>query len=427
MKHRILYILALFPITSLFSQSDLMKEAPVREIDFQTYLNEVLDNNYELASRKYNVDITKSEIDVARKFPNPNIVLGNQSADISSKHLPQQWYAGFQGTVELGGKRGARIDYQTAVADQSRAQFADFLLQLRADATITYVNTLAIMLVTKRKEESYKSLFQLAESNAIKLKFGDITELDVTQSQVEANLMKNDLISSESDLRAAALNMILFMCKKDRSRLFYPQGDLNIQPKEYDLEKLIGFALENRPDVIAARYDKVSSRYNLKLTEANRVPNFNFEVANNFYTRSTNATGPSPSYYALTYFFGVTMPLSNMYTGDLEMAKYRISKSEVDLEAAKLKVEVQVKTAYLQYQLAKEQLKIYKSSILADAEKVFQGRMYNYKRGNTTLTDVLAAQRTLNSVYFAYYQDLRNYVTKVVELQRASGIWEISI
>ena len=217
------------------------------------------------------------------------------------------------------------------------------------------------------------------------------------------------------------------MSRKDTSVLYYPSGDLNIAPKKYDVEKLIKYALQRRPDVIAASYDKVVSKQNEKLTEANRTPNFNFEVANNFYTRATNATGPSPSYYAVTYFFGVTLPLSNYWKGDLEQAKYRISKSEVDYEMTKLKAEVEVKKAYMQYQLASEQLKIYQTSILADAERVFQGKLYSYKRGSSTLLDVLAAQKTLNNVYYTYYQDLREYVIKMVELQRSSGIWEIQI
>ncbi|HNF17587.1 MAG TPA: TolC family protein, partial [Leptospiraceae bacterium] len=390
---------------SIFSEQDRRDIAsyPIKELDFRTYLEEVLNNNYELASKKYNVNIAETEIEIAKKIPNPNLVMGNQSSDISGKHMPQQWYLGFQGTVELFGKRAARIDYQTSLADHSRAMFADYLLQLRADATITFVNTLAIRLITKRKEASYATLQQLSESTAKRLLSGDVSELDVTQARVEANLMKNELLSSESDLKGAALNIILFMSRKDTSVLYYPSGDLNIAPKKYDVEKLIKYALQRRPDVIAASYDKVVSKQNEKLTEANRTPNFNFEVANNFYTRATNATGPSPSYYAVTYFFGVTLPLSNYWKGDLEQAKYRISKSEVDYEMTKLKAEVEVKKAYMQYQLASEQLKIYQTSILADAERVFQGKLYSYKRGSSTLLDVLAAQKTLNNVYYTYY------------------------
>lgn len=421
-----LFFLGTFPSPS-FGQDPLAIGSSYPEIPFGDYLSDVLNNNYELASRKYGVNISEAQIDIARKFPNPNFVVGNQSADISNKHLPQQWYAGFQGTVELGGKRSARINLATSLADQSRALFADFLLQLRADATITFANSLSILLTIQRKEESLRSLQQLVDSTAIKLKFGDASETDVTQAAIEANLMKNDLLTSQSDLKAALLAMNQLMCRKDRGSLFYPKGNLNIQVKKYDMEELIRHALEKRPDVIAARYNKVAAGNNQKLTVADRVPNFNFEVANNFYTRSTNATGPSPSYYALTYFFGVTMPISNMYTGDLEAARHRISQSEVDLEAAKLKAEVDVKRAYLQYQLASEQLKIYNSSILTDAEKVYKGRLYSFQRGNASLFDVLNAQRMLNSVYFTYYQDLKNYAIKVVELQRAAGIWEIEL
>ncbi|HMY69925.1 MAG TPA: hypothetical protein PL163_25000, partial [Leptospiraceae bacterium] len=62
---------------SIFSEQDRRDIAsyPIKELDFRTYLEEVLNNNYELASKKYNVNIAETEIEIAKKIPNPNLVM----------------------------------------------------------------------------------------------------------------------------------------------------------------------------------------------------------------------------------------------------------------------------------------------------------------------------------------------------------------
>jgi cobalt-zinc-cadmium efflux system outer membrane protein len=53
--------------------------------------------------------------------------------------------------------------------------------------------------------------------------------------------------------------------------------------------------------------------------------------------------------------------------------------------------------------------------------------MYSYKRGQSSLLEVLNAQRTYNDVQHDYYGTLHDYAVALVELERAAGIWDINL
>ena len=48
-----------------------------------------------------------------------------------------------------------------------------------------------------------------------------------------------------------------------------------------------------------------------------------------------------------------------------------------------------------------------------------------YKRGETSILDVLVAQRTYNEVQQEYLETMKGYAASLVALERACGIWDI--
>ena len=55
-------------------------------------------------------------------------------------------------------------------------------------------------------------------------------------------------------------------------------------------------------------------------------------------------------------------------------------------------------------------------------EKVLDGKLYAYQRGETSLLEVLNAQHTYNEIQEAYAECLHDCMVALTELQRAAGI-----
>jgi cobalt-zinc-cadmium efflux system outer membrane protein len=68
---------------------------------------------------------------------------------------------------------------------------------------------------------------------------------------------------------------------------------------------------------------------------------------------------------------------------------------------------------------------MYQQSALTDATAILEKKKYSYTRGETSLLEVLDAQRTANEVYQSYYEALYNANASLVELCRVVGIWDV--
>jgi cobalt-zinc-cadmium efflux system outer membrane protein len=84
-----------------------------------------------------------------------------------------------------------------------------------------------------------------------------------------------------------------------------------------------------------------------------------------------------------------------------------------------------VSQAYFNYIAAQKQVRQYQNGLLTEGKKILEAKMYSYKRGETSLLEVLNAQRTYNDTQEAFYQSQSNYAKSLIELERAAGIWDI--
>ena len=107
------------------------------------------------------------------------------------------------------------------------------------------------------------------------------------------------------------------------------------------------------------------------------------------------------------------------------MAELTYEQAEKSLAVAELKAETDVRQAYAQYHLAREQYEQYSSQLLDDAKNVRDARLYSYKAGSASLLDVLTAENMLASIYLAYYSAVSNYANALVGLEQVAGIWDI--
>ena len=73
-----------------------------------------------------------------------------------------------------------------------------------------------------------------------------------------------------------------------------------------------------------------------------------------------------------------------------------------------------------------KQVENYDNGMISNAQNVRKGKIYSYSRGETSLLEVLNAQRTYNDIQQSYYETLFNRAVALVELEKAAGIWDIS-
>ena len=329
-------------------------------------------------------------------------------------------------TFLTAGKRRAGIEVAEGNYRVARSTLEDFFRNLRATAANGFIDALAAQLIVRQKNRSAEALDRLVEANEKRFRAGDLAEIDVTQSRVEAQQFHSERLAAEATLQTAVIALSQFLGKDRGSVTVNPEGRLDeIPTKSFDLSELVQEALQKRPDVMSAWHTREASRSAIKLGKANRVPDVDIGLSTQRSFASDNKIAPSPQFDLLGLSLSIPLPIFNTKRAELEIARLTSEQAEKNWQAVRLKAEIEIRQAYARYQLAAARVAKYKTGVLRDAASVLEAKLYSYQRGHTSLLEVLTAQREENNVYLAYYDTLTECAKALIVLEQTSGIWDV--
>jgi len=397
------------------------------EITFEQFLKEVAEANLDYASQRYNVSLAEAAVAAAKVFPNPTLDLngGRDVTQSGSQRLPSTAGAALTQTLELGGKRkyrilGARQSYAAAAATLD-----GFLRNLRLDAATAFADALALARNAEQKRQSADYLRRLAETQRARLRAGDISQADLLQTQVEEQQFHNEVLTAQADAEKASLALAGFLGRDRGQTMLIPKGSLETAARQFDLSRLLAEALRNRPDLVALRHTRDAAQSKFHEERANRIPNVDVGAGVTHSTSSENSLAPSPEFNSVGLSFSLPIPLWNRNEAAIAAARSTAEQTQAQLQAAELKTEVQLRQAFTAYLSAVERVGNYQSGILRDADALLEAKRLSYQRGQSSLLELLDAQRTDNEVRSSHNNALADKAKALIELQRAAGLWDI--
>jgi outer membrane protein, heavy metal efflux system len=455
---------------------------PVMRLSLAEFMAEVGRRNLDYAAQAFNVPIADAQVSVARLFPNPTLAWGT-GLDVSGEHQATSYDLSLTQTILLGGKRRAR----TAVArDQlaaARAQLDDFLRTLRGTAATAYVDAVHAEQVFGRKRQTADDLDRLVSLNEHRVKAGDIGEIDLVQSRVDAAQFHAELVSAANDVRAARLTLTGLLSPQQTDTLIAPAAPLElvslpgagpdvpitpellaaapsspaaapgadtlpgglrapppngepppasgvarepgVQPGPLNVDSLTQAAVASRPDVMAARHLRDAAIAGVAVAHGDRWSDVDISVGTSYFTRGTSTIDPTPVFSSLNIGLSVPVPISDFTHGELAAARYTAKQADKAVQSAEWKATIDVRQAWSAYQAAVSQLAQYTGGVLLDAERVRRAKLYSYQHGSASLLDVLTAEQTADDVYLASYDAQQQYAHALIGLGQSTGKWEL--
>ena len=395
-----------------------------RTIDYKSYMEMVLKENIGYAAEKLNVSAADANIKAAQIFNDPELSVEYADNDDRRMEMGRSYSAELSKTFSFG-VRSANIDLARSEKELNEALLDDYLRNLQAEATLAWLDALKQGELYKVKENSYQSIRQLAEGDSLRHSLGKITHTDALQSRLEAGMVYNEFISAQTELYNAYWSLSLWTGSFDRNTLYKPEGNMDKEPRTFDVEQLVQIALESRADLVAALKDVDVAKKELKVIRRERNPEFDLAVGYNYNTEVKNQEAPAPQFNGITV--GMTIPLkfSNLNRGAVKVAEYRTQQAELNYRQAELDVELSVIQSLNYYRAMCEQIARYNGGMLQDAEAVITGKTYSYQRGETSLLEVLDARRTYDDLQAQYIEAFYEYLSALVNLERSAGIWDI--
>lgn len=397
-----------------------------RKLFHHQFMALVGQNNFGYAAEKFQVSIADANLLAAGIFPDPELSVGWFDNGQRRMNMGYGFGSGLSWTLELGGKRKARINLAQSEYELSKYLLQNYFRNLRADATLLYLKAMQNKLLLEVQWSSYQTMNRLAKSDSIRFRLGSITQIDARQSKLEAGTMLNDVIQAEAEWKICLAGLAVLTGTKQSDTLWLPMGNFSGFDRNFKLADLITTALNQRADLQAALQNKRVSQSALKLAKANRVADLGLSTGITYASYVRNVIAPTPAFTSVNAGVAIPLKFSNNRPGEWKAAYFASRQADALYQQTEVEIQAEVTQAHFAYVALQKQVQQFNNGLLSDAKSVLDGKIYSYQRGETSLLEVLNAQRTYNEVQQSYYQTLYDYAAALVELERAVGMWDIN-
>ena len=408
-----------FSINILAQEKENQKQIP---ISLSNYLSNVTKGNLELIANQFNVSIAEAELEAARVFADPEIAVEYANSEDWSLQMGQGISTGISYPFSLGNKRKASIGVAKTRMELEQSVLDAWLQNLKADASLSYYAGLRDFHIYQLQEDTYNRLLQLAKADSLRFIAGEINEIDAIRSGLEARAQLYELKRTRSELTNSLLNLSRLQGKLPGDTLYMPSDEFPVLKQDLVLAELIENALKNRADLnIAIKTNELSEKQ-LRLLKAQRALEFSLEAGYSHNSIVKNEIAPAPEHNSYTAGIVIPLKFSNINKGEIKAATLATEQSAKIRQDVENSIITEVTQAYNVFTAMDKQIENYSRDLIATAEKILKGRTFLYNKGETSLIDVLEAQRTYNEMKAQYYEIMYDYVSAIIEMKRSQAI-----
>lgn len=407
----------------VFSPEKSFGQTPIETFD--TFIETVKSSNLELMSLRYNVDISKAELRASRILPDPELSVSYYNNDNPNMKLGYGVETELNYTLEMGGKRKARVALAQSSLSAQEILFDFQFRQLIADASLAYLEAIRNQSLLDNAKDSYLRMQQIAEADSLRFSKGAISETDFKQSRLEAKALQNEVLQAATNFKNSLFTLSLLKGLSPEEALPIPQGNLEKFLRSYSPDTLVRVAKEFREDLKLAKQNIDYQEKSYQMVKADQRLDLGIALGANFNSEVTNEVSPSEPFNGLSAGLSIPLKFSNLNKGKLQAARFSIKQAQINSLESERQIEKEVIQSLTEYESACKQVMQFTRYMLQEAESILNGKIFAYERGETGLIEVLNAHRTFNEIRNIYINALHHRASSLVELQRVCGIWDI--
>ncbi len=295
--------------------------------------------------------------------------------------------------LERGSKRELRVDAAQELERAARSDAREVLRQQSLAARSAYVD----LQQTQGKADilaGTAALYQQSYAAAqARLKAGDLAAADVARVQVDYERAQNDQRQAKGELARAQISLAYLLADEQSAAGLHatdPWPVVDAADADTGPEAIARY-VEARPDVEAAKARIEAADKLRDLARSQRTRDVSVGAQFERYPGSlpVNSVG-----------FGVAVPLfiGNDFSGDIQRAEVDRYAALDALEKARAIAATEISRATADLRAAGERSARYEGSLLAAAKRSADAAEFAFKRGATSVLDLLDARRTLSSV-----------------------------
>ncbi|MPV69711.1 TolC family protein [Burkholderia sp. BE17] len=391
---------------SISPQPDATAAAPLTLADA---LDTAARGNPALRGARADVDASAGALMQAGARPNPELSFlqeGFRRAERTSTVLLNQ-------TIELGGKRSARLDVASYGRQSADASLDEQRAAVRADVIAAFYGLLAAQRQLQVTEESAVIAARSADLAGRRAQAGKVSPVEATKAQVAAAAVLIEVATARGrvDVAREKLNAAMGGARTDRRDAV---GDLEVVPAVDPLPALVE-RLDDAPLARIARAEMLRSNAAVSLERARRIPDVTVSAGVKRVT-----TGGVPDNQAVVGV-SIPIPLFNTNKGALLEATHKAERANADLDRERARLRLELTQAYANFEAAAQEARRLKTDILPGARTALDAMSRGYQLGKFGFLDVLDAQRTLFQGQSQYVRALADAHAARADIGRLVG------
>ncbi|MFM0056212.1 TolC family protein [Paraburkholderia phytofirmans] len=368
------------------------------------------ENNPLLRGARADAEASRGTFMQAGARPNPQLSLlqeGFGGMERTSTALVNQ-------TVELGGKRQARLDVASYGREVALASLDARGAALRSDVIAAFYGLLAAQRQLQVARESADIATRSAELADKRARAGKVSPVEATKARVAATGVQIEQANAASRLTIAA-EKLSNVTGSPLVRGRPVAGDIENVPALEPLAELLP-QLSDAPLARAAQAETLRSNAAIAVERAKRIPDITFSAG-----MKRVVTGGVPGNQAVVGV-SIPLPLFDSNQGALLESVHKAEKASADFDSEKARLQLDLTQAYANYERSSLEARRLKTDVLPAAREALDAMSRGYELGKFSFLDVLDAQRTLFQLQSQYVQALTDAHLAYAEIGRLVGV-----
>lgn len=406
-----------------FAQAPSPAADDVQVLPLSQAISEALDKNLDLIAARFDIPVAQARIITARLRPNPIFSLEAShliypiTPDFNKDNAagPNELAIRTDFVLERGGKRERRIEVAEASRTVAELQVLNTVRTIVQNVETAFVDILQAKANLALALDSLRSFDEIVRINTIRVKDGDLAEVELIRSQVAQLQFENTVRQSELQVQTARTRLQVLLGRGITEPLVDASGEMRRDTLSVDLAGLRQRAFAQRPDLLAFRRDQIRSQAELRLQLAQGKVDY---TIGSEYRRQQGASAFGNT---VGFFFSANLPVFNKNQGEIARATQEQSQTEAKVRALETIVQNDVQLAYLQYSNASTSLNRVEGALLQRATDVRQITEYSYRRGEANFLEFLDAQRAYNETMQAYNEARGDFARSLYGIDAATG------
>lgn len=385
--------------------SSKVTEAP--SLTLAEVMGEARDRNPEIAVARKKWEEEKAKIWAVKTWPDPQI-----GVEYWGKN--ETWYdvsqmVPFPGKLTLKGKAQAHEAKRQLELYQAKEK--EILQKVKA----AYYGYFLAWRQIEIFEDSVNYLKHFARVAESRYSVNRATQAEVLKAQVEYSKSLNLLVTlgQEKETMQAELNALLDQGPNEPlARPLEPP----LPSAELDYASLEEVAMENRPEVHAARHHVDHMKADLWATRADWLPDTMVQ-----YSRRTFDAGEMQDDNIVMVKFNVPVLWFWRQGSLVKAAKKAKEGAEAELRSMETMTRAEVKSFLVKVQTARRLVDLYRTTVIPQSETALKVSLTGYEAGTVGFLDLVDSERSWLEFQMEYYQYLAQYWTYLASLERLIG------